>query len=224
MDPLTLLKVLQSGLSVVGFLTLSVWIMKWAKGLNERNKELNDIDKEIRAAMKDSFAAQRELHHIERQKLEVTLANLTDEIEKQAKALSNKNENLRTIIMSIEVASSMAMKMQSKIVDRESSQATEQFKKLIALMASSNIVPADHFYNLMKNSFRTLKDGASIGEEIAWRITEMLACTTRISAIVEAIVPMAPTALSYALNNQNATQDEIKHEITTSILQLAKKS
>jgi hypothetical protein len=224
MDISTVASILQSGLSVVGFLALSFWMMKWAKGLHERNKELGDIDKEIRAALKDSFAVQKELHEIQRKKLEFELDNLTNDVGKKNEALESEQKILRATIKALDVAEAFTHELHKAHIAIEADNADKLFLNVIALLDSNGIIKRSTFFAL--DSLKPLNDGATLEEEIAWRLTNMHLGGTRISAYAEAITYLTPAAVSFILRNPEASQekiyDELRRVISETLSQRAK--
>jgi len=196
---------LQSGLSVVGFLALSFWMMKWAKGLHERNKELGDIDKEIRATMKDSFAAQKELHEIQQKKLEIELSNLVTQMQRSADRLNTEKTVADAGIMTIGII----CKLNASISSRDRDRMQEHYLRLIDNLAAKGIVTKERFFRLWKDHDKEKKAYSSVEDEIAVRLTELYNEPTRMRALSDAAVFIAPKVFRFLLDNPKTSEKEV---------------
>lgn len=219
MDAQTLSSAIQGGLSVVGFIALSFWLMNWAKGLHERSKELGDIDKDIRVALKDSIAAQKELHVIERKKLELQLENLTGEIGKKHADLEAEKRILQAAIKALGAADEIAQKLFSEI-DREYEGSQKHFLRLMELLDSNGMISKETFYYL--DAQPSLAIDATKEQELAWLLTEMISAETRIVAWSESAIVLGPAAVGYAIRNPDCSEQEIASELANTIRSLKK--
>lgn len=218
-----LLKSLEVGLSIVGFIAISAWLMKWAKGLHERTKELSEIDKEIRSALRDSFVTQKELHEIRQKKLEGELTRLSEEMATKLAALNAENDLLRAAIMAVDVSSSLALNMRESVTKSESENMFIQYKQLAHVLEMNGIVSKDEFPKLWGNFPETLKSGSSTSEEIAWRLTKMMSSGSKVSTLMDAFSVMTPKALNYVLENPRSTQEDVKNFIANDLRESAQK-
>lgn len=211
MDISTVINTLQLGLSVVGFLAISIWMMRWAKGFHERSKELSEIDKEIRATLKDSLVAQKELHAIGQKKLEIELANLLDGMKKHTKDIHTEKKISNAAFSTIDVICNIATLTQGFSIDSETNKVREHYLRLIDILISNKIVTKDKFYEYWKK--RPNEPFSSTEEEVVWRLTEMYdeptRLQTRLQTLVSTMIPITPIAFDFFLKNPEASQQEI---------------
>ncbi|MFZ5524601.1 MAG: hypothetical protein ACOY9D_11055 [Pseudomonadota bacterium] len=221
MDIPTLINAVQASLSVVGFIALSIWMMKWAKGLHERSKELGELDKEIRAVMKDTYVAQKELHEVEQKKLETELSNVLSEMKKNAKALHTQTEIAQAAISTIEIVSKLASLIQRGSVINESSRINEHFQRIIEILVDSKIVRKEKAIDLWKDRASNKSTFSSNEEEILWRLTDIHLEPWRMEAIADSILLIAPKAFEFFLKNPKATEQETKSFVSSFLKQQA---
>ncbi|OGS95068.1 MAG: hypothetical protein A3G79_02830 [Gallionellales bacterium RIFCSPLOWO2_12_FULL_57_18] len=194
-------------------------MMKWAKGLHERNKELGEIDKEIRATLKDSLIARKELHEIEQKKLETELANLADKMKKHADALHTEKEISEGAINTIDVICRLASLIQSS--SNVSDKIQEHYLRLIEILISSRVITRDKLSEMLKNGTGEKKPFSSAEEEIIWRLTEMFDEPVRTQILANTIVRITPIAFDYFLQNPMASQQEKQKFISDFLKQRA---
>jgi hypothetical protein len=214
MEITTIASVLQSSLSVVGFLALSFWMMKWAKGLNDRNKELGEIDKEIRATLKESLIAKTELHEIERKKLEVELTNLIRKVEKSAGNLHTAKEIGHAAINTIDVLCRIASHSQRVSIERESNGNRENYYRIVEILISRKIISKQMFEMELEANHNNRKTFSSNEEELLWRLKDMYIEPTRVASHATTMVHIAPIAIDYFLKNPSTSEEEIQKFIS----------
>lgn len=210
MDVAELFKLLEVGLSIVGFLAVSVWLMKWAKGLHERTKELTEIDKEIRTAMRDSLAVQRELHDLEQKRLASELEAISNELEHKAGKLDKSDELLKAIASAVEIGG--AKVMESKLIDSYMNESRALYEEAINLLIEDKLLTKEQYLEIVRTPPKEIPEinSSECGVKVAVKMTQILLKQSKASGAAQQSATTIPKILSYILENPDAARADIQ--------------
>lgn len=223
MNILALANAFQFGLSIVGFIALSIWMMKWAKGLHERTKELGDLDKEIRAALNESLAAQKELSQLERGKLEGELNRLAEVLKEHSNTAKTERQIADAAIHTIGVMCLLASQADEKGSNVKHDKAHKNYMRLIELLVYTKTVTLDKFIALWKNDPVSERTFSSVEDEIVWRVVEMHSDLVRTEQRSTVVAFIAPKTFEFFLKNQDVTSDKVKEFVKNELQQEAER-
>lgn len=210
MDVAELFKLLEVGLSIVGFLAVSVWLMKWAKGLHERTKELTEIDKEIRTAMRDSLAVQRELHDLEQKRLASELEAISNELEQKAGNLDKSDELLKAIASAVEIGG--AKVMESKLIDSYMNESRALYEEAIHLLIEGKLLTKEQYLEIVRTPYKEISEinSSECGVKVAIKMTQILLKQSKASGAAQQSATTIPKVLSYILENPDAARADVQ--------------
>lgn len=216
MNAVDVFKIFEAGLSIVGFFALSYWMLNWAKGLSERTVELSELDKEIRATLRDSFEAHKELHDMERKRLAYEMDGISKELENKSSALHQKEELLQTIVHAIQIGGEVVVVQQKNTIEKYNNLSREKYEEIIAMLIERQMLTKEEYLKIIKTQPKVSiaeTESTQVGVFIAIRLTEILVNQSKAAGATEMIALTLPKVLNYVFENPEEARMDIRKAV-----------
>lgn len=204
-------------LSLIGLIALGLWLAKWIKGIFERQKDLSEIDKEIKIALRDSIGIQKDLHNLEKQKLQKELEDLSNQLSNFSQKLSKEKEVVQSISKSLELGSKLAIKIHENLVLREVEETIKSCTQILGLLGSHGLIDKELVAQVLSNKKTDSDLGSSIGHDIAILVGKIFYRSGLTMGGTKAMTLTIPSAISYSLQNPGAKSEEIAAAVAAAI-------